>query len=77
MSSSCLEFDNCKRNAHLVQHYPDLVLLLPDGLDGLLELVTDVELVGVKQQDDAVSSLSKPGQHSGKIITPAALFSLP
>ena len=58
---------------HLVQHYPDLVLLLPDGLDGLLELVTDVELVGVKQQDDAVSPLSKPGQYSSKVITPASV----
>ena len=37
------------RNVYLVEHYPDLVLLLPDGLDGLLELITDVQLVGVKQ----------------------------
>ena len=58
---------------HLVQHYPDLVLLLPDGLDGLLELVTDVKLVGVKQQDDAVSPLSKPGQYSSEVITPASV----
>ena len=55
---------------YLVEDYPDLVLLLPDGLDGLLELITDVELVGVKQQDDPVSTLSKPGQHSSKIIAP-------
>jgi hypothetical protein len=40
-----------------------LVLLLLDGLDGGLELVRDIQLVGVKEQDDAISSLGEP---SGK-----------
>ena len=46
----------------LVQADPDLVVMGPDRLDRVLELVRDVELVGVEQQDDAVSTLRKPAK---------------
>ena len=46
----------------LVEADPDLVVMGPDRLDRVLELVRDVELVSVEQQDDAVSTLRKPAE---------------
>ena len=36
----------------LVQHDPDLVVVAPERLDAAPELVTDVQLVGVKQKQN-------------------------
>lgn len=53
----------------LVEDHPDLVVLTLQGLDGLGELVRDVQLVGVEQQDDPVHSLPKPSQNLRKVVT--------
>ena len=39
-------------HVRLVQDDPDLVVLRSDRFDGVLELVRDVQLVGIEDQDD-------------------------
>ena len=53
----------------LVQHHAHFVLMVLQSSDHLGELVRDIELVGVKQEDDAVHALCEPLQHSGEIVT--------
>ena len=43
-------------HVRLVQHDPDLVVVAPQRLDAAPELVTDVQLVGVKQQQNPEKS---------------------
>lgn len=52
----------------LVQHNAHFVLVVLESPDHLGELVGDVELVGVKQENNAVNALGKPLQHCSKII---------
>lgn len=52
----------------LVEHHPHLVLMVLECLDDLRELVRDVQLVGVKEQDDAVHAFGEPLQDSRKVI---------
>lgn len=52
-----------------VQHDSHLVLMVFEGSDHLWKLVWDVQLVSVKEEDDAVHSLCKPLQHCSKVIT--------
>lgn len=53
----------------LVQDHPDLVLVALEGSDGLGELVRDLQLVGVKEEDDEVHALGEPLQHGREVIT--------
>ena len=53
----------------LVEDDPDLLVPPGEGLDGSPQLVTDVQLVGIKQQQDQVHSLSEPGQHLYKVVS--------
>ena len=55
----------------LVQHNTDLVVVTSQSLNAPSEFIADIELVGVKEQDDAVSPLGEPGQHSGEVVAPA------
>ena len=43
----------------LVQHDPDLVVVAPQRLDAAPELVTDVQLVGVKQEQNPERNIRK------------------
>ena len=52
----------------LVQHHADLVVLAPEGLDGLRELVRDVQFVSIKEQDDPVDALSEPLQDLAEVV---------
>merc|ERR1712013_735661 len=51
-----------------VQDYPDLVIVSSQSLNRPPELVTDVQLVSIKEQKNSVHSFSKPLQYSNKII---------
>ena len=53
----------------LVQHHADLVLMVLERLDDFRELVGDVQLVGVKEQDDAVHPLSEPLKDGREVVT--------
>ena len=61
----------------LVQADPDLVVMGPDRLDRVLELVRDVKLVGVEQQDDPVGPLREPLENLGKVVTSLYRLFLP
>ena len=47
---------------------PDLVVVAPEGLDGALELVGDVELVCVEEEEDAVDALGEPLEHADEVV---------
>ena len=47
----------------LVQDNPDLVIMTSESLNTPPELVTDVQLVGVKQQQYSVNPLRKPDSY--------------
>ena len=51
--------------------------MFPDGHDGLLELVRDVQLVSVKQKNDSVRSLREPLEDPGEIVAPVDQLLLP
>ena len=53
----------------LVQHNPYLVVVTSQSLNASSEFIADVELVGVKQQENSVNSLSEPLQHAYEVIT--------
>lgn len=53
----------------LVENNSHLVLMVLQGLDDLREFIRDVQLVRIKQENDAVNPLCKPLQYSSKIIT--------
>lgn len=52
----------------LVQHHSHLVLVVLEGFDDFRELIGDVQLVGVKEQDDTVHPLGKPLEDGRKVI---------
>ena len=52
----------------LVEDHADLVVLPAERLDGLRELVGDVQLVGVEQEDDPVHALAEPAQNLGEVV---------
>lgn len=54
----------------LVQNDTDLVVVSAERLNRALELVRNVEFVRVKQQDNAIGTLSKPLDHVGKVVLP-------
>ena len=47
---------------------PDLVIVTPESLDGPLELVRDVELVGVEQEEDSVDALGEPLEDPDELV---------
>ena len=51
-----------------VAQFTDLVLVVLEGLDDLRELIRDVQLVGVKEQDDSVHPLGKPLEDGREVI---------
>ena len=51
-----------------VEDDPHLVLVTVNGLNTPPELVRDVQLIGIKEQDDAVDALGEPLEDSDKII---------
>lgn len=53
----------------LVENNSHLVLVVLQGLDDLRELIRDVQLVSIKEQNDAVNSFCKPLQYSSEVIT--------
>ena len=56
-------------HVRLVQDNADLVLIAAESLDASLELIGDVQFVGVEEEDDAVDTLSEPFQNSGKVVS--------
>ena len=53
----------------LVQDNPNLVVVASQGLNAPSELIADVELVSVKQEQNAINSLSEPLQHAYEVVT--------
>ena len=47
---------------------PDLIVVTPECLDGPLELVRDVELVGVEQEKYPVDALGEPLEHADEVV---------
>jgi len=47
---------------------PDLVVVTSEGLDGPLELVRDVELVGVEEEEDSVDAFGEPLQDADELV---------
>ena len=52
----------------LVQHHSHLVLVVLEGFDDFRELIGDVQLVGVKEQDDAVHPLGEPLEDGSEVV---------
>ena len=46
-------------------------------LDGPLELVGDVELVGVEEQEDSVDALGEPLEHADEVVAAVGALLLP
>lgn len=53
----------------LVENNSHLVLVVLQGLDDLGEFIRDVQLVSIKEENDAVNPLGEPLQDSSKVIT--------
>ena len=58
----------------LVEHDADLLVVAAQHLDAALELVGDVELVGVEEEQDAIAAFGEPLEHGDVVV--AALESL-
>ena len=60
-----------------IEHNPNLVIMTLQSLNTPPELITNVKLVGIKQEEYSVRSLSKPLQNSNKIISSICSLFLP
>jgi len=52
----------------LVQNDSNFIVLSSEGIDSVLKLVTDVELVSVKYENDTISTFSEPLHDTWEVI---------
>jgi len=61
----------------LIQNTANLILVALKHVDGGFQLVRDVQLVSVKEQQNQVGPLGKPGHHLGEVVSPIDALFLP
>lgn len=58
----------------LIQDHPDLLLMTLQRMDSSLEFVRDIQLVGVKQQQDQICPLCEPLNHRSVVVSTITLL---
>ena len=52
-----------------MRYIPYFIIMVPDGLNSRFEFIRDVQLVGIKEEDDPISPFCKPLQDSSEVIS--------
>lgn len=52
----------------LIENDTDFVLITLESFNASLELIRDVQFVGIKEKNDSVNSFSKPFQNTGEVV---------